>query len=121
MRARMNNPAMIIPEAMQALQALAKATENQGVPKSTINLIHLRASQINGCSVCVDMHARDVKRSGDSDERLYTVAAWRDAPYFTTTISTSRQLTETTKRFGFCKGAEFRVPRSWPKPGPVLA
>jgi len=96
----MNNPAMIIPEAMQALQALAKATENQGVPKSTINLIHLRASQINGCSVCVDMHARDVKRSGESDERLFTVAAWRDAPFFTDAERAALALTEAVTRLG---------------------
>jgi len=98
MRSRMNHPAMIIPEAMKALQALASATENQGVPKSTINLVHLRASQINGCSVCVDMHARDVKRSGDSDERLYTVAAWRDAPYFTDAERAALALTEALTR-----------------------
>src|SRR5947207_14969382 len=100
MRARMNNPAMIIPEAMQALQALAKATQNQGVPKSTINLIQLRASQINGCGVCVDMHARDVKRSGESDERLFTVAAWRDAPFFTDAERAALALTEAVTRLG---------------------
>ena len=83
MRSRMNHPAMIIPEAMKALQALARATENQGVPTSTINLVHLRASQINGCSFCVGSSARSVTQKGESVERLLTVAAWREAPYFT--------------------------------------
>ena len=62
MQPRMKNPVMIVPQAMQALQALNKATEGS-VPRTTINLVQLRASQINGCSVCVDMHARDMKLS----------------------------------------------------------
>ena len=49
----------------------------------TLELVHLRASQINGCSVCVDMHARELKKAGETDERLFAVAAWREAPYFT--------------------------------------
>ena len=62
MQARMNHPAMIVPGAMQALIALSKSTQECGVPRRTLDLVHLRASQINGCSVCVDMHARDLKR-----------------------------------------------------------
>jgi AhpD family alkylhydroperoxidase len=77
-----SNPAMILPEAMQALQALHKSLENGGVPAKTIGLVHLRASQINGCAVCVDMHPRMMERAGETKERLCTVAAWRDAPYF---------------------------------------
>ncbi len=82
MQARMKNPAMILPDAMQALQALGKAAEQGGVPPRTLALVDLRASQINGCSVCVDMHARFLKKAGETDERLFAVAAWRDAPYF---------------------------------------
>ena len=69
MQARMQSPAMILPEAMQALYALSKVTENNGVPARTIGLVHLRASQINGCSVCVDMHARMARKQGETDER----------------------------------------------------
>src|SRR5688572_28942912 len=83
MQARMNHPVMILPEAMKALHALNAATEKGGIPAQTRELVHLRASQINGCSVCVEMHARDLKRQGESDERLFAVGAWRDAPYFT--------------------------------------
>jgi len=83
MQSRMSNPVMIVPEAMQALHALGEAAEQGGVPAATINLVQLRASQINGCSVCVDMHARVMKKSGDTDERIIAVSAWRDAPYFT--------------------------------------
>ena len=82
MKARMTSPVMISPQAMQALQALRKAADQGGVPRATTDLVLLRASQINGCSVCVDMHARDLKRAGESDERIFAVAAWRDAPYF---------------------------------------
>src|SRR5258705_5363400 len=83
MKPRMNNAVMIVPQAIQALHAFGKTTEGAGVPLSTILLVQLRASQINGCSVCVDMHAREMKRAGETDERLFAVAAWRDAPYFT--------------------------------------
>jgi AhpD family alkylhydroperoxidase len=68
---------------MKALLALSKSTKCAGVPARTIYLVHLRASQINGCSVCVDMHAHELKNSGDADERIFAVAAWRDAPFFT--------------------------------------
>jgi AhpD family alkylhydroperoxidase len=93
----MSNPVMIVPQAMHALHALNKATEGR-VPQSTINLIQLRASQINGCSVCVDMHARDMKRSGETDERLFAVAAWRDAPYFTDAERAALALAEALTR-----------------------
>ena len=55
--------------------------EKAGVPSKTIGLVQVRASQINGCSVCVDMHCRELKKAGETDERLFTVAAWRDAPH----------------------------------------
>ena len=97
MDARMKNPAMLVPDAMQALYALGKATE-KGVPSATIGLAQLRASQINGCSVCVDMHCRDLKRAGETDERLFAVAAWREAPYFTDAERAALALTEAVTR-----------------------
>lgn len=98
MQPRMNHPVMILPQAMQALHALNKATEGTGLPDSTIKLVQLRASQINGCSVCVDMHAREMKHAGESDERLFAVAAWRDAPYFTDAERVALELTEALTR-----------------------
>src|SRR5437016_167319 len=94
MQARMKNPAMIVPDAMQALHALNAATEKAGVPATTLGLVHLRASQINGCSVCVDMHPRLLKKAGETDKRLFAVAAWRDAPYFTDAERAALALTE---------------------------
>jgi len=79
----MSNPAMILPDAMQPIQALLKATRQGGVPQAVIELVHLRASQINGCSSCVDSGARSAKKAGETDEQLFAVAAWRETPYFT--------------------------------------
>lgn len=98
MKARMKNPAMLIPEAMQALMALGAATRKSTVPAKTIDLMHLRASQINGCGVCLDMHARTARDAGETDERLFTVAAWRDAPYFTDAERAALALTEAVTR-----------------------
>ena len=98
MQARMSHPAMILPGVMPALQALAKAMETDGLSSRTRELVHLRASQINGCSVCVDMHARDLRRQGESDERLFAVGAWRDAPYFTEPERAALALTESVTR-----------------------
>src|SRR5262245_1201567 len=81
--ARLKHPVMILPDAMQALQALGTAVPKAGVPPRTVQLVDLRASRINGCSVCVDGHWRIARKLGETDERLFVVAAWRDAPYFT--------------------------------------
>jgi len=98
MKTRMNNPVLTVPGAMDALQALSAAGNHDGLPKSTIDLVHLRASQINGCSVCVDMHSRGAKRAGELDERLFTVAAWWDSPYFTEAERAALALTEAVTR-----------------------
>jgi AhpD family alkylhydroperoxidase len=94
----MKNPAVVIPEALQALQALQAATAKTGVPSRTLDLVHLRASQINGCSTCVDAHSRTLKRAGETDERLFALAAWRDAPYFTDAERAALALTEVVTR-----------------------
>jgi AhpD family alkylhydroperoxidase len=88
---------MLIPEAMQALLALAKSAEHGGVPLRTLGLAHLRGSQINGCSVCVDLALR-FKKAEDTNERLFAVAAWRDAPYFTDAERAALALTEAVTR-----------------------
>jgi AhpD family alkylhydroperoxidase len=82
MQARMKNPAMVL-DAMQPIQALFKAVYAGGVDQTTLELVHLRASQINGCSACVDSGAKAARKAGETDERLAAVAAWREAPYFT--------------------------------------
>jgi AhpD family alkylhydroperoxidase len=94
----MKNPVMIVPDAMQALLALGETMKKGGIPSTTRNLVHLRASQINGCSVCVDMHARTAKAEGETDLRLFAVGAWRDAPYFTDAERAALALTEAATR-----------------------
>ena len=84
----------VIPESMTALQMLAASAEKSGVAPVTFKLMELRASQINGCSVCVDMHARQLARAGEASERINTVAAWRDTPYFTAPERAALALTE---------------------------
>ncbi|MEK1890832.1 MAG: carboxymuconolactone decarboxylase family protein [Phyllobacterium sp.] len=98
MQARMNNPALVLPEAMKALHALGVATELEGVPARTRELCHLRASQINGCSVCVDMHPRLARQHGETDQRLFAVGAWRDAPFFSDAERAALALTESVTR-----------------------
>jgi AhpD family alkylhydroperoxidase len=82
MQARMKNPAAILPGVMQSIQALMASAQKAGAAAEILQLVHLRASQINGCSPCVDAGSRHAKEAGESDERLFAVAAWRDAPYF---------------------------------------
>ncbi|MGH8082916.1 MAG: carboxymuconolactone decarboxylase family protein [Lysobacter sp.] len=97
-QARMNNPAVVLPETMKALWALKASVEHKGVPEATLILIELRASQINGCGACVDMHAKAGKKCGESDERLFAVAAWREAPYFNEAERAALALTEALTR-----------------------
>ena len=99
MQARIPNPAMLLPEVMQAFVQLgAVAKQDYGVPERTLSLMHLRASQINGCSVCVDMHARTLQHTGETNERLIAIGAWRDAPYFTDAERAALALTEAATR-----------------------
>jgi AhpD family alkylhydroperoxidase len=98
MQARMTNPIMVLPDALKALLALDKATANDDVSYVTRKLVHLRASQINGCSVCVDMHAHELKKAGESDKRIFAVGAWREAPYFTDAERAALALAEATTR-----------------------
>jgi AhpD family alkylhydroperoxidase len=95
---RMKNPAAILPGAWQAIQALHAAPGKGGVPAATLELVHLRASQINGCSSCVNSGSQAAKKAGETDQRLFTVAAWREAPYFTDAERAALALTESVTR-----------------------
>ena len=98
MQARMHNPALVIPEAMPAILNILKATKKGGVDPATLELVHLRASQINGCSACVDAGARAAKQAGETDERLFAVAAWRESRHFTDAERAALALTEAATR-----------------------
>jgi AhpD family alkylhydroperoxidase len=98
MEARIPNPAISVPGAMDALLALSKSATKAGVPHRTLELLHLRASQINGCSVCVDMHSKGLQQAGETDERIFAVGAWREMPYFTDAERAALNLTECVTR-----------------------
>ena len=98
MQPRMSNPARTVPGAMQAMRALEAAAKKGDVPARTLELVHLRASQINGCSLCVDIHAHDLMKGGESDERLFALAAWCEAPYFTDAERAALALAEAATR-----------------------
>ncbi|WP_184360684.1 carboxymuconolactone decarboxylase family protein [Rhizobium sp. BK602] len=83
MQARMKNPAVILPDTLQALLALSASLRDRGVSENTMDLVHLRVSQINGCSVCTDMGLRKLQKAGETVERIVGVSAWREMPYFT--------------------------------------
>ena len=98
MQARMKNPVFILPDAMKAILALNKSAEPDSLPLATRKLVHLRASQINGCSVCVDMHSKELKQAGESDERIFAVGAWREAPFYSDAERAALALTEAVTR-----------------------
>jgi AhpD family alkylhydroperoxidase len=102
MPSRITSPALSVTGALDALQKLSQAADQAasqaGLPQSTLELVNLRASQINGCAVCLDMHSRGARKAGEADERLFTLAAWRDAPYFTDAERAALALTEAGTR-----------------------
>jgi len=98
MQSRIKNPAMSLPGAFDALQALHKSMDKADVPRATLELMSLRASQINGCSVCVDMHSRALRKLGERPERIFAVSAWREAPYYSDAERAALALTEAASR-----------------------
>jgi AhpD family alkylhydroperoxidase len=95
---RMKNPTMVLPDVLKALYSLAAVAKKGDVPSKTLLLVQLRASQINGCSFCVDMHSRELREAGELDERLFAVAAWHEAPYFNDAERAALALTEAVTR-----------------------
>jgi AhpD family alkylhydroperoxidase len=94
----MKNPAFVLPETMKGIQAIYQGIYQGGVPQELLEIIALRASQINGCSACVHAHVHNLKKSGESDERVGNVAAWREAPYYSDIERAALQLTEAVTR-----------------------
>ena len=71
------------PQGLAALRALQMYVESCGLEPSLLELMKIRASQINGCAYCIDMHTKDARRTGETDQRLYALSAWRETPFFT--------------------------------------
>ena len=98
MQPRATNPFMAVPGAFDAVMTLAKAARRTGLAPATAKMTHLRASQINGCGYCVEMHSREMREAGEPPERIAAVAAWRDAPYFDPAERAALGLTEAVTR-----------------------
>jgi len=94
----MKSPVFTLPGSREALLAIAKATESCGVPRATLELVNARVGQINGCSVCLDMHSRALKKVGESDTRIFALAAWRETPYYTEAERAALALAEAATR-----------------------
>lgn len=98
MHARIDSPALSVSGALDALQQLSAAVRRTGIPETTLALVELRASQINGCSICVDIHSRELRMAGERDARIFSVAAWRESPYYTDAERAALALTEAATR-----------------------
>jgi AhpD family alkylhydroperoxidase len=96
----MKNPALIVPGSLEALQKLSESATHAGIPETTLYMLQLRASQINGCSGCVDIHSRELGHAGESSARIHTVAAWRETPYFSEPERAALALAEAATRIG---------------------
>ena len=94
----MNNPAQVLPDSMIGIQSIIEAAHHAGVPSSIMALAHLRASQVNGCSPCVYSGAISAKKAGETDERLFAVAAWRETDLFTDAERAALALAESMTR-----------------------
>ena len=96
--ARITQPAMAIPDALAALQSVGASIAATGISPITVGLINMRASQINGCAVCIEGGVREARAAGESDDRLVLLSAWRETPNFTDAERSALALTEAVTR-----------------------
>lgn len=73
----------VAPDALKGMLELEKYVANSGLEKSLYELVKLRASQINSCAYCIDMHTKDARKAGETEQRLYALSAWHETPFFT--------------------------------------
>ncbi|MFI1099158.1 carboxymuconolactone decarboxylase family protein [Streptomyces melanogenes] len=95
---RMNNPAQVLPDSMAAIGGLIKSIRKSGVDEAILELIHLRVSQINGCGPCLDASAKAAQKAGVSDERIFSVGAWRETPFYSDAERSALALAEHVTR-----------------------
>jgi AhpD family alkylhydroperoxidase len=92
------NFAQLVPDAYRALSGVEAYLRGCGLEKTIIELVKMRASQINGCAFCLDMHSRDARKAGETEQRLYLLNAWREAPFYTERERAALALTEQLTR-----------------------
>jgi AhpD family alkylhydroperoxidase len=83
------------PELLKAVRTLNAAVDQCGLERGLLHLVKLRASQINGCSYCVDMHTREAREDGETEQRVYLVSAWRESPLYSERERAAFEWTET--------------------------
>jgi len=81
-------------DGINAMYALEKAVRRSGLERPLLELVKVRASQINGCAYCIDMHTKDARAGGETEQRLYALSAWRETPFFTERERAALALTE---------------------------
>ncbi|HET6567519.1 MAG TPA: carboxymuconolactone decarboxylase family protein [Rhodothermales bacterium] len=86
------------PEGLTAIRRLEAYVQRSGLEESLLNLVRMRASQINGCAYCLDMHSKDARAAGETEQRLYTLSAWRETPFFTDRERAALEWTEAITR-----------------------
>ncbi|MDD9267159.1 carboxymuconolactone decarboxylase family protein [Paenibacillus sp. GCM10023248] len=86
------------PESLQALLKLEGYVKKSGLDPKLVELIKIRASQINGCAYCLDMHTKDARAAGETEQRIYLLTAWREAPFYTESERAALALTEAVTR-----------------------
>jgi AhpD family alkylhydroperoxidase len=84
----------VLPEGMRHINAVDRYSAHCGLEPSLLELIKLRASQLNGCAYCVDMHSKDARTRGETEQRLYSLGVWRETPYYTERERAALALTE---------------------------
>ncbi len=94
--------ALALPEARTAMMSLEAVAYKAGISRSLLELVKVRVSQMNGCGYCLDMHTKDARRQGGSEQRLYALAAWRETPFFTQSeralLAWAEAVTDLTRR-----------------------
>ena len=92
------NYVKVSPDAYKAMSGLEMYVKHSGLEKSLLELVKIRASQINGCGFCLDMHTQDARAGGETEQRLHTLSAWRDTPFFTDRERAALEWTEAVTR-----------------------
>ncbi|MQY05620.1 carboxymuconolactone decarboxylase family protein [Actinomadura macrotermitis] len=100
MKSRMKNPAYVLPEGLEGIQTMFKGIYSGGAPQEVLELSALRASQINGCGACVYSHVRNLRKAGESEDRIGNVAAWEEAPFYSDAERAALALAEAMTRLG---------------------
>src|SRR3954465_8307327 len=99
MEARLNY-VKLAPEAYRALSGLGTYLASSGLEHNLLELVKIRASQINGCAFCIDMHTKDARAAGETEQRIYALSAWRETPFFTDRERAALAWTEAVTRIG---------------------